>query len=142
MVCQIGEEGVNVLCDVGSSVNVIPLSLANKFKLSLPTAGTTKELILANQSTIRSAGTVEDDLVKVQNLMFLVDFMILDIGEDEEHPIILGRPFLATSRTIFDMDLAEMTLRSGEQVITSPTSKRNMGECCKLEWKNEKAIHH
>jgi hypothetical protein len=81
MVCQIGEEGVNVLCDVGSSVNVIPLSLANKFKLSLPTAGTTKELILANQSTIRSAGTVEDDLVKVQNLMFPVDFMILDTLE-------------------------------------------------------------
>jgi hypothetical protein len=46
------EDGTNALCDVGSNVNIIPLSLADKFKLKAPTAGTAKELILANQSTI------------------------------------------------------------------------------------------
>jgi hypothetical protein len=49
--------------------------------------------------------------VKVEDLVFSVDFMILDIDEDKAHPIILGRPFLATSRAIIDMDLADLTLR-------------------------------
>jgi hypothetical protein len=48
IICQIGKAGVNALCDVGSSVNVIPLSLADKFKLALPIAGTARELVLAN----------------------------------------------------------------------------------------------
>jgi hypothetical protein len=40
IICQIGKAGVNALCDVGSSVNVIPFSLADKFKLALPMVGT------------------------------------------------------------------------------------------------------
>ena len=68
IICQIGKAGVNALCDVGSSVNVIPLSLADKFKLALPIVGTARELILANQSSIHSVGTVRDVLVKVKNL--------------------------------------------------------------------------
>ncbi|KAK2389843.1 hypothetical protein QL285_063405 [Trifolium repens] len=128
IICQIGKAGVNALCDVGSSVNVIPLSLADKFNLALLTASTARELILANQSTIRSVGTVEDVLVKVKDLEFLVNFMILDIGEDEEHPVILGRPFLATSRALIDMDLAEITLRSGGKTTTIKTSDTTSAE--------------
>jgi hypothetical protein len=65
IICQIGEEAVPALCDIGSSVNVMPLSLARKLKLKEPTAGTEKELLLANQTTIKSGGTIEDVLVKV-----------------------------------------------------------------------------
>ncbi|KAK2427731.1 hypothetical protein QL285_026293 [Trifolium repens] len=139
IICQIGEGGVNALCDVGSSVNVIPLSLADKFKLKTPTAGTSRELVLAKQSSIHSVGTVEDVWVKVKDLVFSVDFMILDIGEDEDHPIILGRPFLATSMTLNDMDLAEMTLRSGDKATIIKTSKPKKDECYKLELKEEEA---
>ncbi|KAK2381684.1 hypothetical protein QL285_069275 [Trifolium repens] len=139
IICQIGKAGVNALCDVGSSVNVIPLSLADKFRLALPTAGTAWELVLANQSSIHSVGTVRDVLVKVKDLEFLVAFMILDIGEDEEHPIILGRPFLATSRALIDMDLAEITLRSGVKSTTIKTSNATKDKCYMLEWKQEKA---
>jgi hypothetical protein len=39
---------VKALCDISSSVNVMPLSLAKKYKLEEPTAGTEKELVLAN----------------------------------------------------------------------------------------------
>ncbi|KAK2382625.1 hypothetical protein QL285_070147 [Trifolium repens] len=115
------------------------LSLEDKFKLKAPTAGTARELILANQSIIHSVGTVEDVLVKVKDLVFPVDFMILDIGEDEDHPIILGRPFLATSRALIDMDLAEMTLRSGDKAAIIKTSKPKKDECYKLEWKEREA---
>ncbi|WJX68130.1 hypothetical protein P8452_52528 [Trifolium repens] len=101
----------------------MPLSLAEQLKLTATTAGTERELVLANQSTIRSAGTIEDVLVKVEDLVFPADFMILDIQEDEEHPIILGRPFLATSRALINVELAELTLRSAEKERTIKASK-------------------
>ncbi|WJX72914.1 hypothetical protein P8452_56749 [Trifolium repens] len=139
IICQIGKAGVNALCDVGSSVNVIPLSLADKFKLALPIVGTARELVLANQSSIHSVGTVRDVLVKVKILEFLVDFMILDIGEDEEHPVILGRPFLATSRALIDMDLAEITLRMGVKTTTIKTSNTGKDKCFMLKWRDREA---
>ncbi|KAK2403411.1 hypothetical protein QL285_052849 [Trifolium repens] len=117
----------------------MPLSLAEKLKLTTITAGTECELVLANQTTIHSAGTIEDVLVKVEDLVFPADFMILDIQEDEEHPIILGRPFLATSRALINVELAELTLRSGEEERTIKTSKTERVDCYMLEWKDRKA---
>ena len=126
---------------MGSSVNVMPLSLADKLKLTKTTAGTERELVLANQTTIHSTGTVEDVLVKVGHLVFPADFMILDILEDEEHPIILGRPFLATSRALIDVESAELTLRSEEEERTIKTSKTKREVCFMLEWK-DRELHH
>jgi hypothetical protein len=42
IICQIEDETVTALCDIGSSANAIPLSLARKLKLKEPTAGTEK----------------------------------------------------------------------------------------------------
>ncbi|MCH83015.1 hypothetical protein A2U01_0003829 [Trifolium medium] len=81
----------------------MPLSLAKTFNLKEPTEGTARELTLADQSTIHSVGNIEDIKVRISDLKFPVDFMILDVEEDKEHPIILGRPFLATARAIIDM---------------------------------------
>ena len=39
---------------------------------------------------------MEDVLIKVDKLIFSADFIVLDMEEDEEILIILGRPFLAT----------------------------------------------
>ncbi|KAK2443970.1 hypothetical protein QL285_015032 [Trifolium repens] len=139
IICQIGKAGVNALCDVDSSVNVIPLSLADKFKLASPIAGTSREHILANQSSIHSVGTVRNVLVKVKDLEFLVDFMILDIGEDEEDPVILGRPFLATCKTLIDMNLGEITLRSGGKSTTVNLFNAGKEKCFMLEWKDREA---
>ena len=49
-------------------------------------------------------GVSDNVLVKVGNLMFPLDFVVLDIEKDEEIPIILGRPFLATARALVDME--------------------------------------
>jgi hypothetical protein len=44
---------------------------------------------------------VKDVLVQIQDRYVLADFMVLDMGaEDEETPIILGRPFLTTTNAI------------------------------------------
>ena len=43
---------------------------------------------------------IEDVLVKVDKFIFPADFIVLDMEEDKEIPIILGRPFLATGRVM------------------------------------------
>jgi hypothetical protein len=65
--------------------------------------------------------------------------MILDIGEDEEHPVILGRPFLATCKALIDMNLGEITLRSGGKSIIVKTFNAGKDKCFMLEWKDREA---
>ena len=40
------------------------------------------------------------------------------MDEDNEVPLILGRPFLETTRTIIDVGTSELTLRVGDETIT------------------------
>ena len=54
---------------------------------------------------------IEDVLVKVDKFIFLVDFIVLDMEEDKEIPIIFGRPFLATSRAMIGVQKEELKLR-------------------------------
>ena len=54
---------------------------------------------------------IEDVLVKVENFIFSVDFIVLDMEEDKEIPIILGRPFLATGKAMIDVQRGDLKLR-------------------------------
>lgn len=48
---------------------------------------------------------------KNKNLTFLVDFIVLDIGEDRDIPIILGQSFLVMDRNLIDMENEELIFR-------------------------------
>ena len=61
-------------------------------------------------------------LVRVGHLTFPVDFMIVDMEEDTEVPIILGRPFLATSQALMDMKERKLTLGAGKEKLVIKTS--------------------
>ena len=50
-------------------------------------------LQLADRSIKHLRGIIEDVLVKVDKLIFPVDFVVLDMEEDNEVPLILARPF-------------------------------------------------
>jgi hypothetical protein len=58
---------------------------------------------------------VEDVLIKIENFYYLVDFIILPIEPtlylDNDIPIILGRPFLATTNALINY-------RNGRMKIT------------------------
>ena len=41
-------------------------------------------------------GIIEDVLVEVDKFIFPIDFVVLEMEEDMEVPIISGRPFIAT----------------------------------------------
>ena len=58
---------------------------------------------LADRSLKHPRGIIEDVLVKVDKFIFLTDFIVLDMEEDKEIPIILGMPFLATGKALIDV---------------------------------------
>jgi len=68
-------------------------------------------LKLADRVTKYPYGVVEYVLVKVDKFTFLVDYFVMDIEEDEEVPLILGRPFMKTARIIIDLDKGELQVR-------------------------------
>lgn len=48
-------------------------------------------------------GIIDNILVKIGAFVFLVDFVVLDMKEDEDITMILGRPFLSTKRALVDI---------------------------------------
>ncbi|KAJ8761414.1 hypothetical protein K2173_001545 [Erythroxylum novogranatense] len=89
------------LMDLGASINLMPLSVFRKLGLTEPKP-TTISLQLADRSITYPRGIIEDVLVKVEKFIFPVDFLVFDMEEDIDNPIILGRPFMATAQTIID----------------------------------------
>ena len=54
----------------------------------------------------------------MDKFIFSKDFIVLDMEEDKEIPIILGRPFLATGRALIDVQKGELKLRVQDDEIT------------------------
>ncbi|XP_021714904.1 uncharacterized protein LOC110682873 [Chenopodium quinoa] len=104
----------NDLCDLGASVSIIPFSVFMKLNLGelLPTNMT---LQLADRSIKFPKGRVEDVPLKIGGFTIPVDFIVLEIEEDDHIPIILGRPFLATLGALIDVKGGRITLRVGNK---------------------------
>ena len=56
--------------------------------------------------------------MKVDKFIFLMDFIVLDMEEDKEVAIILGRPFLATGMALIDVQKGELRLRVQDEEVT------------------------
>jgi len=63
-------------------------------------------------------GVIEDVPVKVDKFYFPANFIVLDMEEDSNVPLILGRPFLATGRTLIDVEEGELILRVQDEQVT------------------------
>ncbi|XP_065631678.1 uncharacterized protein LOC136068451 [Quercus suber] len=101
--CTIGKSYFDrALCDLGASINLMPLSVFRKLGLG-EVKPTTISLQLADRSIKYPRGVIENVLVKVDKFIFPADFIVLDMDEDEEIPLILGRPFLGMRRTLIDV---------------------------------------
>ncbi|XP_073152742.1 uncharacterized protein [Henckelia pumila] len=105
------------LCDLGASINLMPYSVFRKLNLGEPKS-TRMSLQLADRSIKYPRGIIEDVLVKVDKFIFPVDFVVLDMEEDLDMPLILGRPFLATGKALIDVQKGELHLRVGEEKIS------------------------
>ncbi|KAD4586318.1 hypothetical protein E3N88_23919 [Mikania micrantha] len=115
--CLIGGLSVNnALADLGASINLMPYSMFSKLDLGEPKP-TRMSIQLADRSVKYPRGIVENMLVKIGKFVFPVDFVILDMDEDRNVPLILGRPFLATSRALVDVWEGKLTLRVDEEEV-------------------------
>ncbi|KAJ9684852.1 hypothetical protein PVL29_017036 [Vitis rotundifolia] len=118
---MIGETCVEkALLDLGASVNLLPYSVYKQLGLGelKPTSIT---LSLADRSVKIPRGMVEDVLVQVDKFYYPVDFVVLDMDPVAKGinsiPIILGRPFLATSNAIINCRNRVMRLTFGNMTL-------------------------
>ena len=104
------------LCDLGASINLMPLSMFKRLKLR-EAKPTIIKLQFVDRPYKHPLGVIENVLVKVDKFIFLVDFVILDMKEDDTVPIILGRPFLATGKAQINVQEGVIKLRvQGDEV--------------------------
>ncbi|KAJ9566409.1 hypothetical protein OSB04_002375 [Centaurea solstitialis] len=116
--CSIGGKTIRrALCDLGACIKLMPLSVFTTLGIG-EARPTTISIQLADKSIVWPKGKIEDVLVQVDKFIFPTDFIILDCEVDQEVPIILGRPFLATGRTLIDVQKGELTMRVHDQRVT------------------------
>ena len=90
------------LYNLGASISLMSLTMFKRLKLG-EVKPTIVSLQLADSSYQHPWGVIENVLVKVDKFLFLADFVILDMEEDDKVPIILCRPFLTTRKTQINM---------------------------------------
>ncbi|XP_024046553.1 uncharacterized protein LOC112100913 [Citrus clementina] len=116
--CSIGTRYADrALYDLGGNINLMPLFVFKQLGVG-ECRPTTVTLQLADRSHAYPEGKIEDVLVKVDKFIFPVYFIVLDFEADKEVPIVLGRPFLATGKTLIDVQKGGLTMRVNDQQVT------------------------
>ena len=134
--CRIGDEFEGqALCDLGASINLMPLSTFQKLSLG-ELKRTLMKISLADCSVMSPCGVVEDVLVRVDGLIIPTDFIVCKIKEDKDVPLIFGRPFLATGQALIDVQKGEVTFRvKGREVtfnVHSGAKCSSKESCCAI----------
>ncbi|XP_015940210.1 uncharacterized protein LOC107465753 [Arachis duranensis] len=99
-----GVQFLDCMCDLGACVSIMPLSVYRILRLP-PLKRSMARFVLADKSIITMMGVAEDVLVNIKGLVFPIDFYVLEMQSSESErasSILLGRPFLRTSRFKLD----------------------------------------
>lgn len=91
-------------------MSLVSLSIYKKLGLSI-VQDTRITLQFVDRLVRRPYGIMENVLVKIDKFVFLVEFVILKMPEDEDIPFILGKPFLETGQCMIDIEEGTMTLK-------------------------------
>ncbi|XP_022855692.1 uncharacterized protein LOC111376912 [Olea europaea var. sylvestris] len=119
--CVIGNNRIErALLDLGASINLLPFSMYEQLGLG-ELKPTTTTLQLADRSVKVPRGVVEDVLVQIDKFYFPVDFIVLDthpvLNSNAQIPVILGRPFLATSNALINCRNGILQLSFGNMTV-------------------------
>ncbi|GKE82408.1 ribonuclease H-like domain-containing protein [Tanacetum coccineum] len=116
------QRGTRSLVDLGASVSVMPFSTYTNLGLGI-LSHTRLTIELADRTIKQPRGIAENVLVRIGKFIFPIDFIILDIPEDDDVPLILGRPFLSTAHSKIDVFKRKITLRVGEEKLVFKSIK-------------------
>ncbi|XP_058759887.1 uncharacterized protein LOC131633190 [Vicia villosa] len=115
--CYIGEYVIDKdLCDLGASISLMPLSICEKLNMG-DLRPTKMSVQLADRSVKYPVGVLENLPVRIRQFYIPTDFIIMDIKEDVNTHIILGRPFPATAGAIIDVKKGMLTFKVGEEKV-------------------------
>ncbi|XP_050883473.1 uncharacterized protein LOC127086721 [Lathyrus oleraceus] len=106
-----------VLINSGASVSLMSMSIYQKLGIG-KVSNTGTNLKFADPCIKHAYGIVEDILVTIEEFSFPVDFVIMDMPENKETPIILGRPFLLTSQCNINVEKCILTIKAYDDKIT------------------------
>ncbi|CAA7044099.1 unnamed protein product [Microthlaspi erraticum] len=126
------------LCDLGSSVNLMPYSVAKL--LGITDFKPTKiSLVFADRSVRRPVGVIMDVPIMVGDCYIPADFVVLELEHQPKDPLILGRPFLATAGAIIDVKNGKIDLHLGDIVMNFEVNKSMEKANCRwssfLDWR-------
>ena len=118
--CIIGDAQIdNCMLDLGASINVLSYSLFRTLQIG-PLRTTNLTIQLADRSCTKPEGVVIDVFVHVGKLVFLADFYVLRMEDEEASDtsrVLLGRPFMATARTKIDTYSGDLSMEADGEVI-------------------------
>ncbi|CAF1490659.1 unnamed protein product [Adineta steineri] len=101
----------NTLVDQGATINIMTITTMEGLQLgNLKPIAITLEL--ADRSKVKPIYVLDDVIVTLASWEFPVDFMVIQPKLMEGHPMILGRPWLATTD-------AYIGCRNGEMIISN-----------------------
>lgn len=112
-----GNESFNkALCDVGASINLMPLSISKRLDIvELKPMIVTLQLVDASIKHL-SRG-LENVLIQVGKLYVLVDFIVLEMEEDAHIPVIFKRPIFAIVKAMIDVKKGMLTFEIGQKKV-------------------------
>jgi hypothetical protein len=100
-----------VLVDLGTAINIMTLETSQLLQLKNEIRDTPTILELVDRSTIKPEGFIEYLIISVESWNYPADFVVLQpktkLGG---HPLILGRPWLATADAFISCRSGSMTI--------------------------------
>ena len=111
-----GIEIPNVLVDLGATINMITSEIMHK--LGLQNLKQTPTLLeLADISTVRPLGKLEYITILVDSWHYPIDLLVLKaLSQASDHPLILGRPWLATLDAYIGCQSGNMVISNGKVI--------------------------
>ncbi|XP_049378266.1 uncharacterized protein LOC125843073 [Solanum stenotomum] len=124
--CTIGKmHFAKALCDLGASINLMPLSI-NK-KLGLGSAKPTAMRLLMTDRTVKNPiGVLQDVLVKVGPFIFSADFVILDCEECNLKSVSVLSHTFGRSGEVFSKEKLGVALYTEKKRYAQKTEKRKL----------------
>eukprot|EP00253_Pinus_taeda_P027115 PITA_27115 len=114
---QVGKTFVSkVLVDLGATINIMTLETTQLLQLKHLIRETPTILELADRSTIKPEEVIEDLVISVESWNYPADFVVLQTKTKlGGHPLILGRPWLATAYAFISCRSRSMIISNGQE---------------------------
>jgi hypothetical protein len=104
----------NTLIDLGAAINVMTATTLEQLKLQPLLRPTPTILELVDKTRVIPEGILDDVMVTLASWEYPIDFIVIHSKDPARgHPVILGRPWLATTNAFIGCREGEMTISNG-----------------------------